>query len=339
MNIELVKKLGNINQLAGIRTSSLLYGKAKDTQISEIWNAQGLRFSCIPDKCMDIYDFTYKGTNISFKSKNGLVGNKFFNAMENEFFDYWSGGMLATCGLDNVGGGVIEGNCAYPIHGRIGNTPAENISADASWVGNDYSLTLKGTMTSSRLYGRNLTLDRTINTTLYSKEVKITDTVTNFSDTEEEFMILYHFNFGYPILSENSYYFSSPCKTAQREGDDSNYIKMQAPSKEYEQQVYVHEPVNKGLSYAGIINPDINLGAYLKFDSSSLPVLLEWKCLKPHDYVLGIEPGNCYSTSRTSERLKGTLPVLPPYGSVTYEISLCIADGSEEISTVLKNCQ
>ena len=334
-----MQKLGNMNQLAGIRTYNLSSGKGKDTLLSEVWNAQGLRFSCALDKCMDLYDLSYKGINISFQSKNGLTGSKHFNALENEFFEYWAGGMLATCGLDNAGGSVQEGNCTYPIHGRIGYMPAENICTDASWVKDDYVLTLKGTMTNSRLYGRNLVLQRTIETSLYSKEVEITDTITNYSATPEELMILYHFNFGYPILSENSYFFSSECKTTQRDGSDQKHLKMYPPSAAYDQQVYVHEPVKKGLTYAGIVNPQLNLGAYLKFDSNSLPAMLEWKCLKPHDYVVGIEPSNCFATSRSQEREGGTLPVLPPYGSVTYKVSLCIADGEDEISAVLNNCR
>lgn len=338
MNTTLLKTVGNMNQLAGARSSTLSDGNGKGTQLIEVWNAAGLRFSCAADKCMDLYDFSYKGTNIAFHSKNGLVGNQFFSAMEHEFFEYWSGGMLATCGLDNVGGSVKEDGCTYPIHGRIGNAAAERRSIDAGWVGDDYIISLKGTMNSTRLYGRNLQLERTIKTSLLSKHIELTDTITNYSSVDAEFMILYHFNFGYPLLSEQSYFFSSKSDTVQREGEPADFTGMSPPTDDAQQQVFIHQPACKGTTYAGIINPERKLAAYLKYNSEALPVFLEWKCLKSHDYVVGIEPSNCFATSRSGERQNGTLPVLPAYQSVTYSIQLCIADGYEEIEALLNKC-
>ena len=73
MNIELLKKLGNIDQLAGIRETKLLRGRGEDIQLAEFYNATGLRFSVVPDRCMDLWDLSYKGINFSFQSKNGLT--------------------------------------------------------------------------------------------------------------------------------------------------------------------------------------------------------------------------------------------------------------------------
>ena len=45
MNIDLLKRLGNIDQIAGIRVSSLRNGKEKGMDIAEFYNATGLRFT------------------------------------------------------------------------------------------------------------------------------------------------------------------------------------------------------------------------------------------------------------------------------------------------------
>ena len=41
MNIELLKKLGNIDQLAGIRETKMLRGRGEDIQLAEFYNATG----------------------------------------------------------------------------------------------------------------------------------------------------------------------------------------------------------------------------------------------------------------------------------------------------------
>ena len=73
MNIQLLKQLGNIDQIAGIRESQLLRGRGEQIHIAEFYNAAGLRFTVVPDRCMDLFDFSYKGINFAFQSKNGLT--------------------------------------------------------------------------------------------------------------------------------------------------------------------------------------------------------------------------------------------------------------------------
>lgn len=153
--------------------------------------------------------------NVTFHSKNGLSANSRFLPTASEFFSYWSGGMLATCGLDNAGG-ADDPNPAdpRPIRGRIGYAAADSLSLDASWQDDDYVLTLSGRMREGRLYGRDLELHRRIHTTLFSSEITITDAVTNHADAEP-IMLLYHFNFGYPLLDVTSRFFGPRARTSE----------------------------------------------------------------------------------------------------------------------------
>jgi len=104
MNVELLKQLGNIGQIAGIRESRLLRGRGEGIAIAEFYNAAGLRFTVVPDRCMDLFDLSYKGVNLGFQSKNGLTSPQAFSPSDGEFSEQWPGGMLVTCGLGNVGG-------------------------------------------------------------------------------------------------------------------------------------------------------------------------------------------------------------------------------------------
>lgn len=338
MNIQLLRKLGNIAQIAGINTIKKLFGKAQETCIAEVYNAAGLRFSVLLDKCMDLYDMSFNGINLAFKSKNGLVSNKFFNALDEEFFSYWSGGMLSTCGLANAGPSCTDEGY-HPIHGRIGNIPANHVAVDCNWVGEDYVMSISGEMNESVLYRRNMQLKRRITTSLYAKELHIHDTITNFEPNDEEFMLLYHFNFGYPFLDEGTRLYVSHLKVTQRTNElNEHWNTMEAPEVNIPQQVFIHECKGNddGYAYAAVINHQLSMGAYVKYKTDHLPVLVEWKGMGAHDYVLGVEPSNSYILGRSDERKNGTLPQIAAYSSIDYEVTLGVLSGVEEIEAFIK---
>lgn len=334
MNNRLLKSLGNIDQLAGVRLERVESGNGSGGRLIHVWNAAGLSFTIQPDKCLDLYDCSFCGTNIAFHTKNGLTANSRFLPEASEFFHYWSGGMLATCGLGNVGAADTSDPLdPQPIHGRIGSVAADALSMDACWQGEDYVLRVSGRMRESRLYGRNLELHRQIQTSLFSREIQITDTITNLTDAPEPVFLLYHFNFGYPLLDAQSRFFGPRANTSEFSGaNDDTYRTMHAPVDGAPQQTFLHRPLEPGKATAGLFHPERRLAAYLQYDSRALPYLLEWKCLQSQDYVLGIEPTNCTAAGRSADRAAGTVPVLGAYESLEYTVTLGFASGEEATS-------
>lgn len=326
MDIKLLKRLGNIDQLAGIRQ----YKSEQGLRMLEVYNAVGLRFSLVADRALDLYDFSYKGTNFSFHTKNGLNAGRNYTPLGAEFFHYWSAGMLTTCGLSSVGAGCSDESGTHPIHGRIGQTPASNIAAASYWEGNDYIMKVSADTEDTRLYGRHLKLSRTLTTSLFSKKLVLVDELTNMGCKDEEFAILYHFNFGHPMLSEKSRLFSTPLDVRQTAGTPAELEIIEAPTDDGGEQMYINRALTEQCT-AGIINNDLRLGLSIEFDTKHLPMLHVWKHFKSHDYVLGIEPCNCYCMGRTAERDNGSLPVLPAYESIRYQITLTIADEEKEL--------
>ena len=203
MNIELLKHLGNIDQIAGIREAQLLRGRGEQIHVAEFYNAAGLRFTVVPDRCMDLFDLSYKGVNLSFQSKNGLTSPQAYAPGNGEFAEQWPGGMLVTCGLDNVGGHSSEGG-EFPTHGRTSHVPAKNFGTRTCWEGDDYVLRAHGEIHQTKMFSRHLSIQRTIETGLNSKTVKLHDVITNYEAEDEPYMLLYHFNFGYPLLQADS---------------------------------------------------------------------------------------------------------------------------------------
>ena len=54
------------------------------------------------DKCLDIAEVNWKGYNISFLSKPGLTGRNHYDTHGAEAQRSIMGGMLFTCGLENI---------------------------------------------------------------------------------------------------------------------------------------------------------------------------------------------------------------------------------------------
>lgn len=335
MNKDLLKKLGNIDQIAGIRESEILRGRAEGIKIAEFKNAAGLSFTVVPDRCMDLYDFSYKGVNLSFHSQNGLTSPLAFDPGATEFAEQWPAGMMVTCGLDNVGGTANKGG-NFPTHGRISHVPAQNFGTETYWDGDEYILRATGEVHMTKMYTRHLSIRRTLTTTLNAKSVKIHDIITNFDDSDEPFMLLYHTNFGYPLLTENSVVTTSACQRSPMNELSGDFSKMMAPVDGRGEELFFQTDLGK--KACGVIyNPELELGAYIAWDTENLPNFLEWKNMKSHDYVLALEPCNTCGLNRDQAIEEGKIAILPAYESIETDLEIGVLDGMDEINAFIAN--
>lgn len=334
MDISLLKKLGNIEQIAGIREAKLLRGRGEGISVAEFYNAAGLRFTVVPDRCMDLFDLSYKGVNLSFQSKNGLTSPQAFSAANGEFAEQWPGGMLVTCGLDNVGG--HDGNHGiFPTHGRISNVPAKNFGTETFWDGDRYVLRATGETHHTKMYSRHLSIRRTVETGLDEKKLHIHDVITNFEAEDEPYMLLYHFNFGYPLLQADSCVETSKADKSPMNEMSNDSFHMMDPVDGRGEELYFR--TNLGDRACGVLyNERLELGAYIAFDTKNLPNFLQWKNMKSHDYVLAIEPCNTCGLNRHDAIEQGKIAVLPAYSSIENDIELGVLDGLDEIRSFLK---
>ncbi|GAB1482932.1 aldose 1-epimerase family protein [Treponema sp.] len=338
---ELLKRVGTLAQVAGVRDLEFASGKAKGTRALEMYNLAGLRCTVLPDKCMDIADLSYRGMNLSFSSKNGITANKFFNALDNEFLYNWSAGLLSTCGLANTGPSCEDGGLYRTEHGRLSSLPAENVSIRESWMGDDCRIELGGRMQESYISGSNLALKREISLGIYDRSLVIEDTVENLEPSPEEFMLLYHINFGYPLINAGSEVLRSAAKTFPQtemtEAELGAWNKIGAPQDDCPEQVFYH--VNKSasaLARAAIFNRELGFGVSITYSADTLPILVHWKSMRSHDYTVALEPSNTYIMGRKAERENGTLPTLAGYGSARFRIEIGILEGDKEMDAFKK---
>ena len=325
---------GNENQLLTARRVTYRDGKSDGVKAIELRNSKGLYATCVEDQCLNLFDLSYKGINFAFQSKNGLVSNRYFNGAANDFPYYWPAGMLYTCGLTNNGpGGVMEDGVFYPDHGRIGMMPAENVSVAAD----DAGVVITGTVQDAALAGHDLQLRRRLFFPAKGKELAIEDVVTNREAIPAEYMLLYHFNFGYPLLAPGARVVKGAGTGYDKYSDKGlpeDVFSCGEPEDNKVEELYCHTntPDDEGWGYAALINDELGLGCYVKYAMDTLPLLIHWKNMCTHDYVVGLEPSNNHIMGRDKERANGTLPVLGGYESARFCVCLGVLDGKDEIA-------
>lgn len=163
---------------------------------------------------------------------------------------------------------------------------------------------------------------------LKENTLSITDTIKNIGCRETPFMLLYHFNTGYPLLSENSVLNISSTRVTPRDDhaaeDLDTWDKMLVPADDFVEQCYYHHFDSQ--PQVTLKNPEIGAELQMTYDQSTLDCFTEWKMMGEYEYVLGLEPGNCYPDGRNIMREKGILKHLAPGESKTTKVSLKFSD-------------
>lgn len=305
-NREIYKYVGSMQQVAFVRPISFVEGRASGMKGYDVKNGD-LRFQVAVDKCLDILDFSYKGMNINFLAKQGLIGRADYDTQGEEGPRSLMGGLFFTCGLENTCIPCEENNRHYPMHGRIRSTPAEHVSADGEWNQDSYILSVSGKMREAEIFGKNLTLRRKIETVYGERKIAIIDIIENNGFREEPMMLLYHFNFGYPFLDENAVVLLPTLKVTPRDKEAqkeaNKWDHMEAPVDNEPERVYLHELAadENGDTFACLFNLKSNIGIKLKFNKRYLPKFVQWKSIASGDYVMGLEPTNSNVFGRIQE--------------------------------------
>lgn len=90
---EIMKKTGSIQQIAYVRKVTFEEGAAAGLRAYEV-KAGELAFTVAIDKCLDIVEMTYKGVNLNFLSKPGLMNRQRFDSSGFEAQKSIMGGMF-----------------------------------------------------------------------------------------------------------------------------------------------------------------------------------------------------------------------------------------------------
>ena len=313
--------IGNPAQLVTLRRVTVSEGRSRGVEIIEVRTAGGLDLDILPDAGLDIGQCRYKGINMSWMSKNGYDSPAVIDPYENEFVNTFPGGLLYTCGLRSAGPANRDNGEWHPLHGRYHGLQAQQVCAEIE--GDE--IVVRGIIRETALFGHCLEVKRTIRIPVFGTSVTVQDTIANLTPRDEEIMQIYHCNFGYPLLSEKAK-LSLPeeRETVPRTEFAATGLgrecEFDLPIDGEEERVFFQKMQNE--FWAKLVNPDLGVGMTISWSGETLPILSQWRSMASGDYVLGLEPTNCYISGRHDEREKGTLPVLKAWDSITNSVKI-----------------
>lgn len=288
--IDLKRRVGNVEQLAYVRECTFSSGKAKGVRVLEVNNGL-LNFTILCDRGFDISDMRYQNTNLSFISKNGVVNPHLIHTNAVGFTSSFTGGFLYTCGLDNTGG---DKN-GKVTHGSQTTVPTSVVNIDKYWDGNDYVLQVTGIMENTALFGPNVIIERTITTSYMSDEINIRDEIINEGFLNAQYRLLYHFNFGYPLVDEGAEIIADIISTVPRTPESAenmeDMLKIDEPKDEYPEFVFFHK-LRGDNPTVELRNEKLGLSAKLTYSAKNLVEFTEWKSMVSGDYAVGLEPAS-----------------------------------------------
>jgi galactose mutarotase-like enzyme len=319
--------VGSESQLAGIRLAEISDGRLRGVRLAEVWTGSGFRFTVLLDRGLDIGGAEHAGRPLAWL--HPAFGSPALHEPRGiGWLRTFGGGLVTTCGLTHFGppdqAGEGEG-----LHGRASHLPATNLGVSQEWRGDEYVLEIRGETRQARLFGENLRLERRISARLGARSLLIEDRVTNDGFRPSPLAVLYHCNFGFPVVSPDSELLVfdralRPRDEVARAGLEQAR-RFGEPQPGFAEQVFYHAPAAdaRGDARAAIVNRRLGFGAFLRWRVAELPVLAHWKNTGAGEYVCGLEPATNEMRPTRRELLdEGLLQDLAPGASREFRLEI-----------------
>jgi hypothetical protein len=341
MDFQKVKPyIGDLSQIFNVKEYRFTGGRSDGVRAVDVENGIGIHMTVLLDRCLDISHLRFGDVNIGYIAPCGIVAPQYFGDREFDFLRSFTVGFLTTGGLSSIGTPCDDNSEHLGLHGRISNTPAENVSVYVEEIDGIPVFKARGTMREARLFGEYLTLTREISCAFGEKKFTITDTVENKSFKTLPHMQLYLCNYGYPMLSENSRLILPSLKVLPR-NDHANtglsrWKEIEPPQDDFEEMCYYHDLAcdKNGNTFSGIYNPTVETGIIMHFNKTMLDQFTQWKMMGKGEYVLGLEPGNARMESRIVERECGRLKQIEPGEKKVYHLAVEFIHGKTEFEQI-----
>lgn len=330
-------KVINPAQVGGIEVSELVDGPGRGTRIAWINTGSGLRYQVVIDRCLDIVAAFYNQYSLAWLSHNGVTAPRPDSYHDLEWLNTFGGGFLTTCGLSHMGPPESDEKGHRGLHGRASNLAAavESI-VQPDPVNGRLGMSITAVVKESRLFGPNLELRRTISGTLGQPAIRIQDVVTNRGNTPADHMMLYHCNFGWPLVDEGTdIIWKGTCVSRGLDMDNRlfnskhNYRKCLGPQESHrgsgESCGFIDAAADrKGLCTVGLYNPKISLALAMRYNKKQLPCLTNWQHWGVGDYVTALEPGTNPPVGQGVARKQKKLISIAPGKSKNYDLEFTI---------------
>jgi galactose mutarotase-like enzyme len=335
-----------------ISSRTLHGGRQEGVDLITINNGR-IAITVIPTRGMGILNVQSRDVRLEWNSPVKQVVHPQFITLEGrgglgwlEGFNEW----LARCGLEFAGGPGKDtfitntGDQAemdLTLHGKIANIPASEIEVVVDRHP-PYRIRLRGRVDEFMFFGPKLELWTEISTEPNSPSFRVEDTVTNRGGADQEFELIYHVNFGAPLLEESSR-FVAPLRqvtpiNARAARAVAQYETFAGPTQGFVEEVFCLWPRadQDGRATIMLRNAAGDQAASMAYDLQSLPCLTLWKNTNSLEegYVTGLEPGTNFPYNRRIERKAGRLQKLAPGQTRSFIIDHTIHSGEDDVRRV-----
>lgn len=309
-----------------VQSYTLRGGLQEGVDVVEMHNGK-LHIAVLPTRGMGIWKGQCGDLSLGWDSPvKDPVNPAFINPQERgglgwlKGFNEW----FVRCGLNSMGAPGMDTVLDYSgnafdapltLHGNIANLPARAVELEIT----DTALILRGEVDETMMFGPALRLTTEIRMDLGSGEMTVTDTVKNLGDNPVEHQMLYHINYGAPLLQKGGRMFAPFKQVAPRDPRSAEGIRSfdryGPPQIGFVEQAYYYELVGKRGSrdtMALLRNAAGSQASLLRFSLKDFPCFTLWKNTagEADGYVTGLEPATSYPNSRRFEREKGRVPKL-----------------------------
>ena len=339
---ELLRRVGDVRQVGGLRPFVLDDGPARGVRCVEVRTGAGFSYAVALDRGLDIPWAELDGMPLAWVSPTGVVHPAMFDPPGLGWLRGFFGGLVTTCGLTSAGPPDTDEGETFGLHGRVSHLPASEVSARGVWVGNDYEMTVEGRVREVSVFGLDLQLNRRSTSRLGGWRIVIRDEVENLGSAPAPHMLIYHVNAGFPLVSEDAELITPALQVEARDADAQpgirDWHRFDAPQAGYREQVFFHtlSAVEEEDTMIALVNRKLGLGYALRWPLSQLPAFTEWKMMGEGTYVVGTEPGNCRPLPRSRLRKEKSLVFLRPGQRRGYELEIDVLTGADEIRAAEK---
>ena len=259
-------------------------------------------------------------------------------------FNEW----MVRCGLEFAGhpgtDEVIDNTGAtssvpLTLHGRIGNLPASRVEVLIDREA-PHRLRVRGVVHERWFMGAKLELATEISTEPGSDRLTIEDAVTNRGGTPQEFQLIYHANYGTPLLEEGAKVVTAAKRVAPMNehaaGAIGHYDTYGKPEAGFVEEVFLVWPYADEEGHARVLLHDAagERAASIRWSVEQLPYLTIWKntAAAEDGYVTGLEPATGFPFNRGVERAAGRVPTLGPGQTRQFALEFGVHEGRDAVA-------
>jgi len=272
---------------------------------------------------------------VNLQSRGGLGWLEGFNEWMVRCGLEWAGHPGRDKFINNTGD---EAEMDLTLHGKVGNIPASEVEVVIDRAA-PYRIRVRGRVDERMFYGPKLELWTEISTEPGSNAFRIEDEITNYGAYDQEFQIIYHANYGPPLLGAGSRFVVAAKEVrpfnAHAAKSLDKFAEYAAPAKGFVEQVYGVIPFadEKNRTTVMLQNASGDKAATMSYGVDQLPYFTLWKntTAVEEGYVTGLEPGTGFPANRGVERKAGRVPKLKPNETRKFAIDVAIHAGKADV--------